>query len=225
MEWAAKHAEEGREHRLLLLPLPQTEGLREADPELFAVVEAAAAGGPLPPAPAAAPPPVPPAGPPAPEGGRVLGPPPGLAPPPDVAANGPKAAANGAPAAAAPPPPASEVTPQKAARPDGNAAGFPTNLPSTPSNPNMLFSTINAETLEHAAQDVNFPVPEEKVRRGAAGKGGSGGGGGGCGEGKGWEGWSAICGPWQRDGGPPARGVGPRGSRLVTPWLLHAAAS
>lgn len=47
---------------------------------------------------------------------------------------------------------------------EGNAAGFPTAMPSsTPSNPNMLFSTINAETLEMSAQDVSFPVPEDKI--------------------------------------------------------------
>jgi CCR4-NOT transcription complex subunit 1 len=45
-----------------------------------------------------------------------------------------------------------------------NNAGFPTAaLPVTPSNPNMLFSTINAETLEHAAQDVSFPVPDDSL--------------------------------------------------------------
>lgn len=52
---------------------------------------------------------------------------------------------------------------------EGNAAGFPTAMPITPSNPNTLFSTINAETLEMSAQDVSFPLPEDKVRVGAVG--------------------------------------------------------
>ena len=60
---------------------------------------------------------------------------------------------------------AAAFTPAKSR--EGNAAGFPTApLPSTPSNPNMLFSTINAETLESSAQNVSFPVPEDKVREG-----------------------------------------------------------
>jgi CCR4-NOT transcription complex subunit 1 len=46
-----------------------------------------------------------------------------------------------------------------------NAAGFPTAMPAAPANPNMLFSTINAETLEQAAQSVSYPVPDEKVGR------------------------------------------------------------
>lgn len=63
---------------------------------------------------------------------------------------------------------------QQARSREGNAAGFPTNMPSsTPSNPNMLFSTINAETLETSAQNVSFPVPEDKV--GARGGGCVGG--------------------------------------------------
>lgn len=44
-----------------------------------------------------------------------------------------------------------------------NAAGFPTSMPAGPANPTMLFSTINAETLEHAAQTVNYPVPDQKT--------------------------------------------------------------
>lgn len=44
-----------------------------------------------------------------------------------------------------------------------NAAGFPTSMPAAPTNPNMLFSTINAETLEQAAQSVSYPVPDEKI--------------------------------------------------------------
>lgn len=48
---------------------------------------------------------------------------------------------------------------------EGNAAGFPTAMPATPANPNALFSTINAETLETSAQNVSFPVPEDKVRQ------------------------------------------------------------
>lgn len=56
---------------------------------------------------------------------------------------------------------ASAFTPPKSR--EGNAAGFPTAMPATPSNPNMLFSTINAETLEASAQNVSFPVPEDKV--------------------------------------------------------------
>lgn len=64
---------------------------------------------------------------------------------------------------------AAAFTPPKSR--EGNAAGFPTApLPSTPSNPNMLFSTINAETLESSAQNVSFPVPEDKVG-GTAGSG------------------------------------------------------
>lgn len=47
---------------------------------------------------------------------------------------------------------------------ESNAAGFPSvPIPSTPSNPNMLFSTINAETLEQAAQNVSFPVPDDRM--------------------------------------------------------------
>lgn len=68
---------------------------------------------------------------------------------------------------------AAAFTPAKSR--EGNAAGFPTApLPSTPSNPNMLFSTINAETLESSAQNVSFPVPEDKVREGGCGMGSSG---------------------------------------------------
>lgn len=133
----------------------QLDGLREADPELSAAVEAAAA--------AAAGGAQPLAGAQSGAGERVLGPPPGLGIMPGESGAGAKAA-NGTEAGGSQPP-ASEVTPQKAVRPEGNAAGFPVNLPSTPSNPNMLFSTINAETLEQAAQNVDFPVPEEKVRR------------------------------------------------------------
>ena len=66
------------------------------------------------------------------------------------------------------------VTPLKGGRDAANAAGFPTAMPSTPSNPNMLFSTINAETLESSAQQVSFPIPDEKVRGGGGGEGGPG---------------------------------------------------
>ena len=45
-----------------------------------------------------------------------------------------------------------------------NAAGFPTSMPAAPTNPNMLFSTINAETLEQEAQTANYPLPDQKVR-------------------------------------------------------------
>lgn len=189
----------------------------EADPELYAAVEAAAAGqaagaaAPAAAAPAAA------------GAERPLGAPPGLATPPGLALpDGGKAgaAANGAGLpgpAAAPPPPASEVTPQKAPRPEGNAAGFPLNLPSTPSNPNMLFSTINAETLEHAAQNVDFPVPEEKVGgvQGRVGCGRVGGGGvvcvgvDGCCVGTYGGGWGGVsmagCGAGSARQPPPAR--------------------
>ena len=58
------------------------------------------------------------------------------------------------------------LTPSKTR--EGNAAGFPTHMPATPANPNMLFSTINAETLETSAQNVSFPVPEDKVCGGGA---------------------------------------------------------
>ena len=54
---------------------------------------------------------------------------------------------------------------------EGNAAGFPTAMPATPANPNALFSTINAETLEASAQNVTFPVPEDKARGGGPGRG------------------------------------------------------
>lgn len=47
--------------------------------------------------------------------------------------------------------------------PSLNAAGFPTSMPAAPTNPNMLFSTINAETLEHEAQTANYPLPDQKT--------------------------------------------------------------
>ena len=43
-----------------------------------------------------------------------------------------------------------------------NAAGFPTSMPAAPANPNMLFSTINAETLEQEAQTANYQLPDQK---------------------------------------------------------------
>ena len=46
-----------------------------------------------------------------------------------------------------------------------NAAGFPTSMPNAPTTPNMLFSTINAETLEQAAQAADYPVPETSVSK------------------------------------------------------------
>lgn len=61
-------------------------------------------------------------------------------------------------AAKAPSPP-----PAPAVSASMNAAGFPTSMPAAPATPNMLFSTINAETLEVAAQTANYPVPDTKV--------------------------------------------------------------
>lgn len=116
--------------------LSQVPGLKEAEPELFKSIEAAVAKAASTAAAAAE----------------------------SVAKEG--AAANGVPPRV---PGAGEVTPQKqlpVPRQDGNAAGFPTSMPSTPSNPNMLFSTINAETLEASAQNVSFPVPDNKASAG-----------------------------------------------------------
>ena len=51
--------------------------------------------------------------------------------------------------------------------PNANTAGFPTSMPTAPSNPNALFSTINAETLEQAAQseqqNASYAVPDKKT--------------------------------------------------------------
>lgn len=44
-----------------------------------------------------------------------------------------------------------------------NAAGFPTSMPAAPTTPNLLFSTINAETLEQAAQAANYTLPDAKT--------------------------------------------------------------
>ncbi|KAL4458253.1 hypothetical protein ABPG75_013118 [Micractinium tetrahymenae] len=79
-----------------------------------------------------------------------------------IAANG--AAATAAAESAAAAKAAADAAPLAPRSREGNAAGFPTSMPSSgPSNPNMLFSTINAETLEMSAQDVSFPVPEDKT--------------------------------------------------------------
>jgi septal ring factor EnvC (AmiA/AmiB activator) len=78
-----------------------------------------------------------------------------------IAANGAAASAAAESAAATKAAEAAAGTPAKSR--EGNAAGFPTAMPATPSNPNALFSTINAETLEASAQNVSFPVPEDKV--------------------------------------------------------------
>lgn len=84
-----------------------------------------------------------------------------------IAANG--AAATAAAESAAAAKAAADAAPTAPRSREGNAAGFPTSMPSSgPSNPNMLFSTINAETLEMSAQNVTFPVPEDKVSGGSA---------------------------------------------------------
>lgn len=44
-----------------------------------------------------------------------------------------------------------------------NGAAFQTAMPNAPATPNLLFSTINAETLEQAAQANECPAPEAKT--------------------------------------------------------------